>query len=175
MGAGMYAVLIMENYTALCVSRAINRMRNDEYFMRLALEEAEKAFGKDEIPVGAVLIKDNMLIAASHNKKQELNDPTAHAELEVIKEGAVKSGDWRLTDAVLYVTKEPCIMCAGAMVNARLGKLVYGCRDERYGAVTSRYQLVYDPVLNHQVRVVSGVMENECADILKRFFVKLRN
>ncbi len=173
----MYAALIMESHTALCASRRRHPrspMTSDEYFMRLALEEAEKAFAANEIPVGAVLVRDNAVIAASYNRREELQDPTAHAELAALREGGIKSGNWRLTDAVLYVTKEPCVMCAGAMINARLGRLVYGCRDERYGAVTSRYQLLHDPLLNHQVRVVSGVMENECADILRRFFVKLR-
>ncbi len=174
----MYAALIMESHTAPCASRSLEHrnatMTTDEYFMRLALEQAEKAFAGNEIPVGAVLVRDNRVVAASHNRREQFHDPTAHAELAVLREGGIKSGNWRLADAVLYVTKEPCVMCAGAMVNARLGRLVYGCRDERYGAVASRYQLLHDPALNHQVRVVSGVMENECADILRRFFVKLR-
>lgn len=142
----------------------------DEYFMRLAIEEAEAAYVKGEVPVGAVLVAHDEVIATAHNSKESTNDPTAHAELMVIREGAMKTGDWRLGDAALYVTKEPCVMCAGAMVNARLGKLVYGCKDERYGAVNSRHQLVYDPSLNHQVRVVAGVLEDECAGILKKFF-----
>lgn len=142
--------------------------------MQLAIKEAEKAFAENEVPVGAVLIRGDEIIASARNKRESLNDPTAHAELIAIREGAIKSGNWRLTDATLYVTKEPCVMCAGAMVNARLGRLVYGCRDEKYGAVTSRHQLVYDPSLNHRVKVVAGILEEECADILKRFFVKLR-
>jgi len=146
----------------------------DEYFMRLALKEAESAFEVGEIPVGAIIVIKDRVIASAHNLKEALNDPTAHAELTVIREGAVLLGNWRLRDATLYVTKEPCVMCAGAMVNARLGRLVYGCRDERYGAIASRHQLAHDPGLNHRIKVVSGVLENECADIIKRFFVKLR-
>ena len=142
--------------------------------MSLALKEAEAAFDEGEVPVGAVLVKDNEVIAATHNRKEEHNDPTSHAELNIIREGALKTGDWRLTDATLYVTKEPCVMCAGAMINSRLGRLVYGCRDERFGAVTSRLQLVNDPSLNHEVRVLAGVLEEKCAEILSKFFKKRR-
>lgn len=147
---------------------------NDEHYMGLALKEAEKAFKEGEVPVGAVLVRDDEVIAATHNRKEEHNDPTAHAELNIIREGALKTGGWRLTDATLYVTKEPCVMCAGAMINARLGRLVYGCRDERFGAVTSRLQLLNDTRLNHEVRVRVGVMEQECAAILTRFFEQRR-
>ena len=143
---------------------------NDEYFMGLALKEAQKAFDEGEVPVGAVLVKDDDVIASTHNRKEERNDPTSHAELNIIREAALKLGDWRLTDATLYVTKEPCVMCSGAMINSRLGRLVYGCRDERFGAVTTRLQLLNDSRLNHEVRVLPGVMEDECAEILKRFF-----
>lgn len=146
----------------------------DEYFMRLALEEAKAAFEAGEVPVGAVLVKDDQVIASSCNRKEATGDPTAHAELTVIREGAISADEWRLTEATLYVTKEPCVMCAGAIVNARVGRLVYGCRDVRYGAVNSRYQLIFDPALNHQARVVSGVLEDECADLLKRFFLMRR-
>ncbi len=143
---------------------------NDEYFMSLAIKEAEAAFDEGEVPVGAVLVKGNEIIASTHNRKEEHNDPTAHAELNIIREGTLKARDWRLTEMTLYVTKEPCVMCAGAMINARLGRLVFGCRDERFGAVTSRLQLVNDPALNHEVRVLADVLEEECAEILKRFF-----
>ena len=146
----------------------------DEYFMRLALEEAGEAYADGEVPVGAVLARDDQVIARTRNRKESANDPTAHAELMVIREGAEIIGDWRLSDTTLYVTKEPCVMCAGAMLNARLGRLVYGCRDERFGAVNSRYQLLHDPGLNHQVRVVSGVLEEQCTEILKEFFKSRR-
>ena len=163
-----------ENHTVLSVPQSPRSRMNDEYFMSLALKEAEAAFNEGEVPVGAVLVMDNEVIASTHNRKEEHNDPTSHAELNIIREGALKTGDWRLTDATLYVTKEPCVMCAGAMINARLGRLVYGCRDERFGAVTSRHQLVNDPALNHEVRVLAGVMEKECAEILTRFFKQKR-
>jgi len=143
--------------------------------MRLALKEAEAAFMEDEVPVGSILVQGNRVIATSHNTKESEIDPTAHAELIALREGASKIGNWRLTDTALYVTKEPCIMCAGAMINARLGKLVYGCKDDKYGAVTSQYKILSNPKLNHQVEVIYGILEDECADILKRFFVKLRN
>ncbi|MBI5740128.1 MAG: tRNA adenosine(34) deaminase TadA [Nitrospirae bacterium] len=146
----------------------------DKHYMRLALKEAEAAFEENEVPVGAVIVIEDRIIATARNRRESACDPTAHAELMAIREGAQRTGNWRLTDATLYVTKEPCVMCAGAMVNARLGRLVYGCEDERYGAVKSRFQLAYDPNLNHTIKVVSGIMEKECADILTRFFVKLR-
>jgi tRNA(adenine34) deaminase len=142
----------------------------DIHFMKMALEEANTAYAKGEVPVGSVIVAGDRVIARIHNHKEHANDPTGHAELLAIQSGAREIGNWRLADATLYVTKEPCIMCAGAMVNARLGRLVYGCRDEKGGAVDSLYTLLSDRRLNHQVEVVSGVLEAECAEILKRFF-----
>ncbi len=142
----------------------------DRHYMGLAIEEAKQAYNEGEVPVGALLVENSGVIARAHNSKALTTDPTAHAELMVIREAGLKTGDWRLEEATLYVTKEPCVMCAGAMLNARLGRLVYGCSDERFGAVNSRYQLLHDPLLNHQVRVLSGVLEDECASILKEFF-----
>lgn len=143
---------------------------NVEYYIRLALEQAKEAYKRDEVPVGAILIIEDEIIASAYNTKESTSDPTAHAELTVMREGAMKTGRRYLTDATLYATKEPCVMCAGAMVNARLGRLVYGCSDKRFGAINSRYQIASDPSLNHQVTVLSGVLERECAEILKRFF-----
>ena len=145
-------------------------MNNDEYFMDIAIKEAEAAFMEGEVPIGAVIVKDNTIIAKAHNIKESRNDPTAHAELILLREATSQIKNWRLTDAALYVTKEPCLMCAGAMVNARLGKLVYGCEDAKGGAVHSLYQVLSDKRLNHQVEVVSGVLEDKCAELLKRFF-----
>jgi len=147
---------------------------NDIYFMRLALEEAEAAFDADEVPVGAVIVQGDTVIARTHNRRESSNDPTGHAELLALRVAAQKVQRWRLSEATLYVTKEPCIMCAGAMVNARLGRLVYGCRDEKGGAVDSLYKLLSDNRLNHQVEVVSGILGYECAEILKRFFQERR-
>jgi len=146
----------------------------DTHFMEVALEEANTAFAEGEVPVGSVLVLGSKVIARTHNNKEHSNDPTGHAELLALKFGAREIGNWRLADAILYVTKEPCIMCAGAMVNARLGRLVYGCRDEKGGAVDSLYALLSDQRLNHQVEVVAGVLEEQCADILKRFFREKR-
>lgn len=138
--------------------------------MRLALKEAETAFSENEVPVGAVLVLDGKVIASAHNRKEFENDPTAHAELIVIRKGAAEIDNWRLTGSTLYVTKEPCVMCAGAMVNARLSRLVYGCSDSRYGAVASKYQIASDTRLNHRIDLLSGILEYECSDILKKFF-----
>jgi tRNA(adenine34) deaminase len=149
--------------------------KSDEYYMGLALKEAEEAFSKDEVPVGALLVVDGKIIASAHNLRESENDPTAHAELMTMRDGAKKRGDWRLTDATLYVTKEPCVMCSGTMVNARLSRLVYGCKDARFGAVDSIYNIPTDPALNHRVDVTSGVLEKECSAILKKFFERLRS
>ncbi|MBE0427521.1 MAG: tRNA adenosine(34) deaminase TadA [Nitrospirae bacterium] len=146
----------------------------DIYFMRLALEEAKLAFNDGEVPVGAVLVKDNDIIASAHNTRESSKDPAGHAEILVLRGGANFIDNWRLAYATLYVTKEPCIMCAGAMVNARLGRLVYGCKDEKGGAVDSLFNLLSDKRLNHQVEVVSGVLEEECVEILQRFFKSRR-
>jgi tRNA(adenine34) deaminase len=142
----------------------------DIYFMRLALEEALLAFDEGEVPVGAVLVKNSKVIAKVHNQRETTKDPTGHAEIIALKHGSKEEENWRLTDSTLYVTKEPCIMCAGAMVNARLGRLVYGCKDEKGGAVDSLYRLLSDKRLNHQVEVISCILEEECSEILKRFF-----
>lgn len=142
--------------------------------MRLAIKEAEDAFNEGEVPVGAVLVIKGEIIAHGHNKRESAFDPTAHAEVIVLREAAQKIKNWRLIGATLYVTKEPCIMCAGAMVNARLGRLVYGCGDTKAGAVQSLYRLLSDKRLNHQVEVVSGVIEDECAELLKKFFHERR-
>jgi len=153
----------------------MDRMASDADFMTCAIREAEKAFKKGEVPVGAVLVIDNGIIARSFNKREAAFDPTAHAEISVLKSGARKIRNWRLSDATLYVTKEPCVMCAGAMVNARLGRLVYGCRDSKGGGVDSLYHLLSDKRLNHQLDVVSGVMHEECAILLKQFFQARRS
>ena len=140
----------------------------------LALKEAEDAFKEDEVPVGAVIVIEDEIIAIDHNRRESLVDPSAHAEILVLRAASDKINNWRLTNATLYVTKEPCVMCAGAMVNARLGRLVYGCKDIKAGAVDSLYQILSDKRLNHQVEVISGVLEEECSSLLKRFFREKR-
>jgi len=147
---------------------------SDIEFMRLALNEAEQAFKEGEVPVGAVLVINGEIIASAHNTRELGFDPTAHAEVIVMREAAQKIKNWRLTGATLYVTKEPCVMCSGTMINARLSRLVYGCSDSKGGAVNSLYQLLSDKRLNHQVEVVSGVLEDECAELLKSFFKERR-
>lgn len=146
----------------------------DVYFMRLALKEASLAFQIGEVPVGAVVVKDGKVISSSHNLREISKDPSAHAEIVAMRDATKISDSWRLTGLTLYVTKEPCIMCAGALVNSRISRLVYGCRDEKAGGVDSLYQLLSDKRLNHQVEVVSGVLEEECAGILRNFFKERR-
>jgi tRNA(adenine34) deaminase len=148
----------------------VSQNSRDKYFMRMALAEALIAYNEGEVPIGAVLVKNGKIIARAHNQRETLKDPTGHAEVIALKQGSKEEDNWRLTDFTLYVTKEPCIMCAGAMVNARLGRLVYGCKDEKGGAVDSLYGILSDKKLNHQVEVISGILENECSEILKKFF-----
>ena len=142
--------------------------------MRLALKEASLAFQRGEVPVGAIISKDGNVISSSHNLRETSKDPSAHAEILVIRDATKISDSWRLTGLTLYVTKEPCIMCAGALVNSRIARLVYGCRDEKAGGVDSLYQILSDKRLNHQVEVVSGVLDEECAGILRNFFKERR-
>lgn len=139
--------------------------------MRLALEEAGKAFSAGEIPVGAILTDGNgYIFSKAYNRKESLSDPTAHAEVLALREGTGLKQSWRLGGAILYVTKEPCIMCAGAIVSARISRLVYGCNDPKGGAVKSLYQILTDKRLNHQVEITSGLLEDDCATLLKAFF-----
>ena len=144
------------------------------HYMRLAIGEAKKAGKAGDVPVGAVLVAGNEVLSMAHNLREQDNDPTAHAEVLALREGSKKTGSWRLEGATLFVTKEPCPMCAGAMVNARLGRLVYGCRDAKGGAAGSLFNIPQDARLNHRVEVVPGVMEDECAELLKSFFAAKR-
>jgi tRNA(adenine34) deaminase len=146
----------------------------DIYFMKLALIEAYQAFSEGEVPVGAVLVSGGHVLCHAHNRCEKDNDPTAHAEVNVIRQSAFLRRSWRLEDTTLYVTKEPCIMCAGAMVNARIFRVVFGCHDIKGGAVESLYQLANDSRLNHRLAVTSGVRGDECAHVLKKFFSLLR-
>jgi tRNA(adenine34) deaminase len=145
--------------------------------MRLAIGEARRAGLAGEVPVGAVLVVDGKVIARGRNKKERKSapDPTAHAEIVALRAASRKLGRWRLTDATLYVTKEPCPMCAGAIVNARLGRLVYGCADMKGGAAGSLYNIPADRRLNHRVQTVSGVLAEETRLLLKAFFKKKRS
>lgn len=149
-------------------------MKADEFFMSLAVEEARKAFVYGDVPVGCVMVSGGEVISCAHNERERLKDPTAHAEVLAMRRASEKLGRWRLDGTVLYVTLEPCIMCAGAMVQARIDRLVYGAIDFRYGAAGSVYDLVRDSRLNHWIDVTYGVMEEECGELLRKFFSSLR-
>ena len=142
--------------------------------MRYALAQAEKAYEAEEVPVGAVVVFKNRIIGRGYNQRERLNDPTAHAEIIAITAAANTLGDWRLSDCLLYVTKEPCPMCAGAIVNARLKQVVFGCYDEEAGCCGSLYQLCGDPRFKTKVAVKGGVIEAECKSIIKEFFQSKR-
>ncbi|HHT9120493.1 MAG TPA: tRNA adenosine(34) deaminase TadA [Candidatus Hypogeohydataceae bacterium YC41] len=145
-------------------------MDNHEYYMRLALKEAVKAMEEDEVPVGAIIVHDGHIIARAHNQRERLKDPTAHAEMIAITQASAYLESWRLEGATLYVTKEPCIMCAGAMVQARLTNLVFGAVDEKGGACGSVVNLVEEPRFNHLVKVTGGILAEEAASLLREFF-----
>lgn len=145
-----------------------------ERFMSEALTEARKALEHDDVPIGAVLVADGDIVAAAHNERELRRDPTAHAEILALQAGSREKGSWRLEDCTLYVTLEPCPMCAGAAVLARLRRLVYGPQDPRAGAAHSLYNIPEDPRLNHRVEIVSGVLAEECGDLLRDFFAGKR-
>ncbi|MFO7697165.1 MAG: tRNA adenosine(34) deaminase TadA [Anaerolineae bacterium] len=147
---------------------------DDERWMREALAEAGLAAAAGEIPVGAVVVYDGAIIGRGHNRKESSADPTAHAEIVAIREAAVNRGAWRLSGATLYCTLEPCTMCAGAMVNARVDRLVYGVRDPKTGAAGSVYDIVRSPWLNHRLQVTSGVLADEVHALMEAFFEGLR-
>lgn len=146
----------------------------DEKFMALALEQASLAFQKGEVPVGALITLGNKILAMSHNSSISMNDPSAHAEILALREAARSMDNYRLIDATLYVTLEPCIMCAGAILQARIQRVVFGAGDPKSGGVVSLYKLLDDRRLNHTVEVTGGVMRDACAEILSRFFHEKR-
>jgi tRNA(adenine34) deaminase len=146
----------------------------DEGYMRMALAAAAQASECAEVPVGAVLVVGGEAVAVAHNQRETKSDPTAHAEIVALRVAAARLASWRLVDAELYVTMEPCPMCAGAIVNARIRRLVYGCDDPKAGAVRTLFQLLDDPRLNHRVEVVPGVLAAESSALLKSFFSRLR-
>lgn len=143
--------------------------------MRLAYREAQQALEEDEVPVGAVIVHGERVIASAHNQREQLHDPTAHAEMIAITQAAEAQGSWRLDECLLYVTLEPCPMCAGAILQARIPWLIYGTPDPKAGAVHTLYQLLADPRLNHRCQTVSGVLAAECGEILSRFFQQKRS
>lgn len=143
---------------------------DDEVFMREALAEAGKALGLDEVPVGAVLVLDGLIIGRGHNRRETDGDPTAHAEILALRDGARRRGHWRLHGTTLYVTLEPCPMCAGALVNARVERLVYGAADPKAGAAGTVLEVANNPNLNHRLAITAGVLAGEAAALLQQFF-----
>ena len=142
----------------------------DERYMRLAIKQAELAAEAEEVPVGAVIVCNNSVVGKASNQVELLKDATAHAEMIALTQAAAAIGDWRLCDAVLYVTKEPCVMCAGAIVLARVSRVVFGATDPRRGGAVSLFNILNDDRLNHKVEVTGGVMEHECRALLQEFF-----
>ena len=150
-------------------------VKDDSYWMGRAIRQAALAGKRGEVPIGAVVIRDGLVIGSGHNLREAAHDPTAHAELIAIRKAARRNGAWRLTGCTVYVTLEPCLMCMGAMVLARIDRLVYGCRDPKGGAAGTLYDVSCDPRLNHRFPVVPGVREDECSRMLTEFFSGLRS
>ncbi|MBE7334912.1 tRNA adenosine(34) deaminase TadA [Staphylococcus haemolyticus] len=149
-------------------------MANDEYYMKLAIEEAKKAQKLGEVPIGAIIVKNNEVIASAHNLRETAQLPTAHAEHIAIERASKVVGSWRLEECKLYVTLEPCVMCAGAIVMSRIPKVVYGATDPKGGCSGSLMNLLEESRFNHRAEVIKGVLEQECGDLLRNFFRELR-
>ena len=148
--------------------------RDDAYFMRLALREARRALAHDDVPIGALLVHAGEVLAAAHNERELRADPTAHAEILALREGARALGSWRLLDCALYITLEPCAMCAGAIVLARVHRVVFGATDPKAGAAGSVLDVLAEPRLNHRPEVLSGVLAPDCGQLLSEFFASRR-
>lgn len=149
-------------------------MKDDIYFMHKALLEAFKAQDIDEVPIGAIIVKGGKIIARAHNEREKRNDPTAHAEILAIRSACRKVDSWRLVDCTMYVTVEPCSMCAGTILWARINKVVYGAQDPKGGALGSSYNLFAQKNLNHRPEITGGILEKECASIIREYFKKKR-
>jgi tRNA(adenine34) deaminase len=149
-------------------------LQSDAYFMGEALRLARKAYETEEAPVGAVVVRNGQIIGRAYNQVEMLKDATAHAEMLALTQAEAAVGDWRLNDCDLYVTKEPCPMCAGALVHVRMRRVIFGCADVRAGAAGTVMNLLQSPALNHRCDITNGVLENECAAILQDFFQKKR-
>lgn len=156
------------------VSPLGNQLQIDQYYIQQALIEAEKAASIGEVPIGAVLVWENQIIARAHNLRETTGDPTAHAEILAMREAATVRHHWRLSGGILYTTLEPCPMCAGAMIQARIQRLVFGAYDPKGGAAGSLMDILRDERLNHQVHITAGILEDECGNILKEFFRERR-
>jgi len=149
-------------------------LHSDDFFMGEALRQAQRALEANEVPVGAVVVRDGRIVARAHNQVELLKDATAHAEMLALTQAQEVVGDWRLTDCTLYVTKEPCPMCAGAMVHARLARVVFGASDPKAGAAGSALNLLQFPTLNHRCEITGGVKAEECCELLREFFAGQR-
>ena len=142
--------------------------------MKMALKQANRAYELNEIPVGAVIVKDGQVIAKAYNLKEKNNDPCGHAEIRAIKKASKKLNSWRLEDCEMYVTLEPCLMCAGAIIHARIKKIYIGALDNKTGAIISKSKVFDEYIVNHKVNYEVGILENECSNIIKKFFKELR-
>lgn len=148
---------------------------NDEIFMQMAINEAQKAYAEDEVPIGAVLIDESgILVCAEHNRIEQLDDATAHAEILLLRKATKILGRRKLSNCTIYVTLEPCAMCAGALVLCRLKRLVYGAVDSKFGAAESLFNVTNNSALNHQLKITAGVLENNCRELLQKFFSERR-
>jgi tRNA(adenine34) deaminase len=147
----------------------------DDLFMQEALRLAKKAYAADEVPVGAIVVREGKIIARAYNQVELLKDATAHAEMLALTQAEAAVGDWRLIDCDLYVTKEPCVMCAGAIVHTRIRRVIFGCVDSKAGAAGSMLNLLQQPALNHRCEITTGVQQTECAAILQEFFRRQRD
>ena len=145
-----------------------------ELFMEIALQEAGEAAEKGEVPIGAVIVRDGEIIARAHNMREQWLDATAHAEVIAIRDACKKLNNWRLSGCTLYVTVEPCPMCAGAIYNSRVDTVIFGCRDNRAGAVESLFNVLSHPLLNHRPQVIGGILEDRCAAMVRTFFTDCR-
>ena len=148
--------------------------KHDEKYMKMALKEAKKAYDLNEVPIGCVIVRDDKVIGKGYNKRNTDKNVLSHAELIAMKQACKKTGDWRLEDCTMYVTLEPCPMCAGAIVQARIPRVVIGCMNPKAGCAGSIYNLLQEPAFNHQVSLFKGVLEEECSQMLKDFFRSLR-
>ena len=149
-------------------------MKTNNDFMKCALKEAKKAYDLGEVPIGCVIVKDDKIIARAHNLRETKNSPTAHAEILCIEKASKKLDSWRLIDTTMYITLEPCIMCSGAIISARVPKVIYGAKDPRFGAHVSHLNL-FDYKFNHNVDIEGGILEEECSNLIKDFFKDLRD
>jgi len=158
------------------MKRLMNEMPNksDKEYMQIAIDVAKIAEENGDVPIGAVIVYQDQIIGKAYNQREQLKDPTAHAEIIALTQAAAFLESWRLNDCTIYVTLEPCPMCAGALVLARMKRLVYGCDDPKTGAVKSLYNIVHDQRLNHRLEVTSGVLAAECSELLQEFFQKRR-